>query len=173
MMGKVLNKKFFSRPALIVAPELLGKFLVRRIGNREISSMITEVEVYEGLKDRAAHSFKGLTKRNAPLFGEPGYWYIYFIYGIFWMLNVVTHEPNYPSGILIRGTADASGPGRLTRYFKIDNRFYAKPVSKETGLWIEDRGIKIEQENIKRSKRIGVEYAGKYWANRKYRFFVD
>lgn len=169
-MAKVLTKKFFDRPTLEVAQELLGKFLVRKYQGTIISSMITEVEAYDGPHDKAAHGSKGLTPRNKALFGEAGHWYVYFIYGIYWMLNTVCGKEGYPAGVLIRGVQDISGPGRLTRLFYIDGSFNGRSISKSSDLWIEDRGLKVNDKQIVRSKRIGVDYAGKYWAGRLYRF---
>lgn len=171
-MRKVLSSKFFSRSTLKVAKELLGKFLVRRIGNRKISGMITEVEAYIGPKDKASHASRGRTERNKIMFGKAGYWYVYFTYGMHWMLNIVTEKKGYPAAILIRGADCVRGPGRLTKFFKIDKSFNAKPANKITGLWIEDRNIKISPHLIKRGKRIGVDYAGK-WRNKPWRFYIQ
>ena len=67
--------------------------------------MITEVEVYDGLRDRGSHAAHGKTQRNSPMFGRAGYWYVYFTYGMHWLLNVVTRERNYPAAILLRAVA--------------------------------------------------------------------
>lgn len=171
-MRKILKPDFFNRPTLKVAEDLLGKFLVRKIGSKEISSMITEVEAYDGFNDKASHASRGRTLRNEVMFGEAGRWYIYFIYGMYWMLNIVTGPKNYPAAILIRGVADAKTPGKLTRYFEVDKSFNGKTASKATCLWVEDRGIKINLKNILKTKRIGVTYAGTYWASRHHRFLL-
>ncbi len=175
-MTNFLNRNFFNRSALTVAKEILGKFLIRRRGGKEIALMITEVEAYDGSKDRASHASCGKTERNKVMFGEAGNWYVYFTYGMHWMLNIVTGPKDYPAAILIRGTDKINGPGRITKYLKIDKKFNAKPANKKTGLWIEDRpacrtgrGVKIKPSMIKRGKRIGVAYAGK-WADKPYRF---
>ena len=170
-MSKVLSKNFFNRPTLKVARELLGKFLVRKIGRKKIEGMITEVEAYVGLKDKASHTSRGKTERNKVMFGKAGYWYVYFTYGMHWILNIVTERENYPAAILIRRVKGVNGPGRLTKFFKIDKIFNSKPANKITGLWIEDRGIKISPRLIKRGKRIGVDYAGE-WKDRLWRFYV-
>ncbi len=131
--------------------------------------MITEVEAYDGSKDKASHASRGKTERNKAMFGEAGNWYVYFTYGMHWMLNIVTGPKDYPAAILIRGTDKISGPARITKYLKIDKKFNAKPANKKTGLWTEDRGVKINPSMIKRGKRIGVAYAGE-WADKPYRF---
>jgi len=192
-MRKILKKEFYNRPALVVARELLGKFLVRQLGSKTVALMITEVEAYDGPEDKASHASRGKTERNKIMFGEAGNWYIYFTYGMHWMLNAVTGPENYPAAVLIRRAIFApqpsskvkysnilknirilkiiDGPARLTKFLKIDKKFNGKPADKKTGLWIEDRGIKISPARIKRGKRIGVDYAGN-WANKPYRFIL-
>jgi len=171
-MSRILEPDFYNRPTLIVAQDLLGKFLVRKIGNKEITSMIIEVEAYDGFKDKASHASKGRTLRNEVMFGEAGRWYVYLIYGMYWMLNIVTGPKNYPAAILIRGVKDADSPGRLTKYFKINKSFNGKIAYQSTGLWIEDRGVRIKPLEISRTKRVGIAYAGPLWAGRRYRFLI-
>lgn len=181
MKNKKLDEKFFNRPTLTVATTLLGKFLVRRLGKKEIAMVITEVEAYDGFKDRASHASRGKTARNAPMFGGPGHWYVYFTYGMHWMLNVVTREAGYPAAVLIRGgivldeknkVINLNGPAKLTKFLKIDGKLNDLPASVKTGLWIEDRGVKIPARNMHRGPRIGINYAGKYWAARPWRLLL-
>ncbi len=172
MRPVILSPKFFNRDSHKVAKELLGKFLVRRVGHKELSSMITEVEVYDGPNDLASHASKGLTSRTSVMFSHPGYWYVYLCYGIHFMLNIVTREHGYPAAILIRGVEDAVGPGRLTKYFNINKSLNAKKVSKENNLWVEDRGVKINKSEILETPRIGVSYAGADWSKRPLRFVI-
>ncbi|MBI2050914.1 MAG: DNA-3-methyladenine glycosylase [Parcubacteria group bacterium] len=171
-MGAIVKQVFFNRPTLKVAEELLGMFLVRRIGSREISLPITEVEAYDGFNDKASHASRGNTLRNAPMFGDAGFWYVYLVYGMHWMLNIVTGAREYPAAILIRGAGSINGPAKLTKALSITKTFNAKPASRITGLWIEDRGVVVKKSDIKRLPRIGVDYAGPVWAKRKYRFVV-
>lgn len=172
MNRRQLNSNFFKRSAVKVAKSLLGKFLVRRIGQKVLSARITEVEAYDGFQDRASHAFRGLTKRNFPMFGPPGVWYVYFTYGMHWMLNIVTGRRGYPSAVLIRGVEGISGPARLAKFFKIDKKFNNLPANKKTGLWIEERGSKIKKYQIKRGPRIGVAYAGPVWSKKPWRFYI-
>ena len=172
MRGKILSADFFNRPTLTVAKELIGKFLVRKIGSRRIVSMITEVEAYDGFYDQASHASRGRTDRNAVMFGGAGCWYVYLIYGMYWMLNIVTGPKDYPAAILIRGVVDASGPGRLTKFFKINHRFNSKLASRSSDLWIEGREMKIPQRLIKRGPRVGVAYAGQIWSRKPWRFYI-
>ena len=178
--------EFFNRPTLKVARGLLGKFLVhqfprrsalnlRNSARREISAMITEVEAYIGLKDRASHASRGKTKRTEIMFGKSGRWYIYLVYGMHYCLNIVTEKENYPAAILIRsvkiGDKEIKGPGRVSKYFQINKKFNGKFADETTGLWIEDRGVKINPRDIKRGKRIGVDYAGT-WKDRLWRVYL-
>ncbi|MEK7636447.1 MAG: DNA-3-methyladenine glycosylase [Patescibacteria group bacterium] len=175
-MRKILSKTFFQRNTLAVARELLGKFLVRKIGKREIAGIITDVEAYDGLNDKASHASRGKTKRNEVMFRAGGVWYVYCVYGMYEMLNIVTREKGYPSAILIRGVlADdvlykkTNGPGKLTKFFCIKRSLNENQAQKNSGLWIEDRGIKIK--NFLRGKRIGIDYAGA-WKHRLWRFYI-
>jgi len=169
---RVLRRDFFDRPALTVARELLGKYLVRRLpGGRIEALMIAEVEAYDGFRDKASHAHRGRTGRNAPMFGAAGQWYVYFVYGIHWMLNAVTGPEGYPAAVLVRGLEGCAGPARLTKRLRIDRRQNGLLVSRRSGLWIEDRGMSLPPRRIGRGSRIGVAYAGA-WAAKPYRFFL-
>mgnify|MGYP001580176199 FL=1 len=175
-MRKVLSKKFFQRNTLAVARGLLGKFLVRKIGDKEAFGMITEVEAYNGLSDKASHASRGKTKRNSVMFQAGGAWYVYCVYGMHEMLNIVTREKEYPAAILIRGVLvhdvlykKTNGPGKLTKFFHIERNLNGKSASKKTSLWIEDRGIKFKK--ILRGRRVGVDYAG-MWKRKLWRFYI-
>jgi len=171
-MRTVLEKEFFERPAPAVAPELLGMYLVRRSGATEHAYMITEVEAYEGYDDRASHASKGKTARTAVMFGPPGRWYVYLVYGMHEMLNVVTGADGHPAAVLIRGVEGIEGPGRLTKRLGITRAENTLPATKATGLWIEDRGVRIAPHQIQKTPRIGVAYAGE-WAHKPWRFVLD
>lgn len=175
---RVLDANFFDRSALAVARGLLGKYLVRRlpavrhgVGRKTTALMITEVEAYDGFHDKASHARRGETARNAPMFGPAGHWYVYFTYGMHWLLNVVTGRRGYPAAVLIRGVAGLSGPARLTKALRVDKAQNGKRASRATGLWIEDRGMRIPSIKIRRAPRIGVDYAG-VWAKKPYRFYL-
>jgi DNA-3-methyladenine glycosylase len=171
MQHTVLDQEFFGRPALAVARELLGKYLVRRVGGWSIAARIHETEAYVGPHDLACHAAKGHTPRTSVMFGPAGVWYVYFIYGIHWMLNVVTESEGFPAAVLLRGAGDWPGPARLTKALRIDRRLNGRPASPESGLWIEDRGETIRRTLIRRTPRIGVDYAGP-WAAKPYRFLL-
>ncbi|MBT2406316.1 MULTISPECIES: DNA-3-methyladenine glycosylase [unclassified Streptomyces] len=97
-----LPRSFFDRPVLTVAPDLLGRTLVRRTPDGLLELRITEVEAYEGEADPGSHAYRGRTPRNASMFGPPGHAYVYFIYGMWFSLNVVCGPPGHASGVLLR-----------------------------------------------------------------------
>ncbi|MBI3634090.1 MAG: DNA-3-methyladenine glycosylase [Candidatus Yonathbacteria bacterium] len=168
---KILSQNFFERDTLTVARELLGKYLVKKIRGNEIAMMITEVEAYDGFEDKASHAHKGETARNKPMFGKAGVWYVYLVYGMHEMLNIVTGRKGYPAAVLIRGVEGIAGPGRLTKFLKITRAQNNTLAGRKSGLWIEDRGVVINNKRIKKTSRIGVLYAG-VWAKKKYRFLL-
>lgn len=170
-MRKVLDSRFFNRATLIVARELLSCFLCRRIGKRNIRRRIIEVEAYNGPKDRASHAHRGETPRNRVMFGKGGVWYVYFTYGMHWMLNVVTGPIGYPAAVLIRGVEGVEGPARVTKFFKIGRKHNRTRASRQSGLWIESSGAKPLSQKIKATPRVGVAYAGK-WSEKPYRFVL-
>jgi DNA-3-methyladenine glycosylase len=173
MRPKVLPLSFFNRTTSVVARELLGKFLVRSRDGKEEAFQITEVEVYDGFKDKGSHASRGKTKRNALMFGKAGYWYVYFTYGMHWMLNIVTREEEYPAAILIRGVDGINGPARLTKKLAIDGALNGFTATKKNGLWIEDRGVVILSRQIKKGPRVGIAYAGEEWAAKPWRFWIE
>jgi len=165
-------RDFQSDDTLRLARMLLGKTLVLRRGSTHEAHLITEVEAYDGPDDRASHACRGRRPRNAVMFGPGGNWYVYLVYGIHEMLNLVTGPEGYPAAVLIRGLDSVSGPGRLTRHLGIDRRFNGLSSSPETGLHIEDRSDEDRPHSILCSARIGVDYAGPVWARKPYRFLI-
>lgn len=131
---------------------------------------INEVEAYDGPHDLANHASKGKTPRTEIMFEKGGFFYIYFVYGIHWMLNVVVGEKEYPAALLIRGAGHLSGPARLTKFLEIDGGFNKLKAEPATGLWFEDRGESVDKSEIIRAPRIGVDYAGPEWSHAPYRF---
>jgi DNA-3-methyladenine glycosylase len=173
--GSILPQSFYARPAAIVAKELIGKYLVRRIGvggNDEHALLITETEAYVGAHDLACHGRFGLTNRTRVMFGPAGRWYVYFIYGMYWMLNIVTGDEGAPEAVLFRAAGDYTGPGKLCRELAIDKRLYGATAELASGLWIEDRGYRLKRGALKRTPRIGVDYAG-VWKDKLLRFVLE
>ncbi len=172
-MKKILGAKFYCRSAQLVARELLGKYLVVIDGKKIISRMITEVEAYDGPEDLASHASRGRrTKRNEIMYGSGGFWYVYLVYGLHRMLNIVTGEKDYPAAVLIRSVEGVIGPGRVTKFYGLGREFNSQSARKQSGLFIEDRGKQIKPADIKTSARIGVDYAGPVWSRKQYRFFL-
>ena len=167
---KKLPQAFFERKTLVVAQELIGKYLIRELDGKIVRQKITETEAYVGPHDLACHSSRGKTQRNEPMFCEAGTIYVYFTYGMHWMLNIVTEEKDFPAAVLIRGTEDVSGPARLTKALKIDKNLNGLKLGRKTGLWIED-GPSPAKNNILRTPRIGISYAGE-WVDKPYRFLL-
>ena len=168
---RILDESFFCRDTRVVARELLGKFLVCRIGKNERALMITETEAYDGPRDKASHAHRGKTTRNAVMFGEAGRFYVYLVYGMYYMLNIVTGNNGYPAAVLIRGAGECDGPGKLTKTLRIKLQQNGKKAKQSSGLWIEDRSVVILKQQIQKTPRIGVAYAGE-WENKPYRFVL-
>jgi DNA-3-methyladenine glycosylase len=170
--GRILEADFFARPTALVARELLGMALVRRQGRARRCSMIIETEAYLGPHDLASHSSRGRTARTEVMFGPAGRFYVYRIYGLHWMLNIVTGGNGRGAAVLIRGIACASGPARLTAAMNIDGSFTGLRADPRTGLWFEDTGACLRNRDVLRTPRIGVDYAGPIWAQKKLRYVV-
>ena len=169
-MNRILPQEFFNRPTVEVARDLLGKHLVRVIDGERIMLPIMEVEAYDGFDDRASHAHKGQTERNAVMFGEAGYWYVYLVYGMHFMLNIVTGPKDYPAAVLIRGAGGVVGPGRITKHLRVDKTQNGVRSDLASGLFLEESGVVVPPRQVKRTPRIGVAYAGPVWSQKKYRF---
>jgi DNA-3-methyladenine glycosylase len=165
----VLGPAFFEMPADVVARELLGRALVRRIRGKRVALTILETEAYLGPHDLACHAARGRTTRTEVMYGPPGTLYIYFVYGLHWMLNVVTGAEGEPAAVLIRSAGGVSGPARLTRTLRIDGALNGRLAEPGSGLWFETG--KGSCKAIA-TPRIGVDYAGPRWSARKLRFLV-
>jgi DNA-3-methyladenine glycosylase len=168
-----LEIDFFARPADVVAPELLGVILSRTCNGDLRRARLIEVEAYLGPKDLACHASKGLTNRTQVLYGPPGRAYVYFIYGMQWMFNIVTLHEGGGNAVLVRGAepldgwdVDLTGPGKLARAFDI--------TSAENGLDLIRGDLWLESDEqysprIIKTKRIGVDYA-RHWKDRLLRY---
>ena len=168
----VLGKDFFNRPVQRVARELLGNDLCVIQENRRIIKMtVNETEAYDGEKDLACHASMGKTPRNEVMYGEAGVIYLYLCYGMHWLLNIVCGDNGYPAAVLLRGTHEVKGPGRLTKRLGIDGRLNRKTAIRSNGLWFEQK--KTACFDIKTGPRVGVAYAGEYWAKKPYRFWFS
>jgi len=183
-------RDFFARPAPQVAPELLGCLLVRCWDGQRLAGVITEVEAYQGVDDQACHARAGKTARNAVMFGGPGKAYVYFTYGMHWMLNLVCEAEGLPAAVLIRAIrpveglevmrmlrptlADKpgwlNGPAKLTQALAIGREQNGVDVcSEDEGLWVE-KGISVPAEEVETTPRIGIGYAPEPWLSLPWRW---
>jgi DNA-3-methyladenine glycosylase len=136
---KALDCTFFNRPAEKVANDLIGCALNWKNGDQSEARIITETECYTRPDDLASRAAKGQTKRNAPMFGHSGTFYVCFVHGVHWMLNVVTGPLGYPAAVLIRGVEGILGPGRLTKALSIHGNLNGKAANKKAGVWFSER----------------------------------
>lgn len=171
-MNKILGQEYFNQDTIKIAKDLLGKHLVKQEKQGLKKLIIKETEAYLGEKDKACHAHSGKTDRTKVMYGPPGVWYVYLIYGMYDMLNIVTEEKNTPCAVLIRSAGEHDGPGILTRELNINRSYNNKPANKKTGLWIEDNKNKISKDQINSSPRIGVDYAEE-WADKPLRFTLE
>ncbi|WP_298015255.1 DNA-3-methyladenine glycosylase [uncultured Castellaniella sp.] len=172
-----LDRAFYDRPAITVAPDLLGRLLIHATPEGPRIGRIVEVEAYLGPTDLAAHTSRGRTARTRAMFGPPGHAYVYLIYGMYHCINAVTGPEGSGTAVLLRALAPvsgldkaANGPGRLCKAMDITLDHYGIDLCSDT-LWIaEDESPR--PASIVASPRIGVDYAGE-WADKPLRFHVD
>jgi DNA-3-methyladenine glycosylase len=169
-------RSFFERGTLTVARALIGMHLVHDDGRTVRAGRIVETEAYLGPRDLAAHSARGRTRRTEVMFGPPGHAYVYFIYGCWNCLNVVTGRVGVPHAVLLRALEPLGdlaegtwGPGLLCRALRIDRRLNGVDLLGDE-LWLESPQRRQPAGRIARARRIGVDYAGD-WAQRPWRFF--
>lgn len=182
-----LPHSFYEQKTIDVAKQLLGKYLVRKHPEGKTIGRIVETEAYIGPQDLACHASRGRTARTEVMFGPAGRAYVYFIYGFYNMLNLVTEATNYPAAVLIRAVEPmdgielmktrrqngslrnlASGPGKLCQAFAVDRTLNGADLSGNV-LYVEDRSEPAVK--IRATPRIGVDYAGK-WKSKPYRFLI-
>jgi DNA-3-methyladenine glycosylase len=185
----LLNRNFYNRPTLEVANDLVGKKLVRRMDGVELSGIIVETEAYIGVQDSACHAHRGRTERNAVMFGPPGCAYVYFTYGMHYLLNLVTEEEDNPCAVLLRsieplsgleemqarrkrhGKELTNGPAKLCQALNIDKSFNGWDVTRGDKLWVEnhqhDRPLTVLS-----TPRIGIAYARKKDREARWRFIL-
>lgn len=163
-----LDSSFFDRKAEHVARDLIGCHLVRKRA-RHLKCTITETEAYVGPHDLACHASRGRTSRTEPMFGLPGTLYVYRIYGLHWMLNVVTGPIGYPAAVLLRSAGGIAGPGRLAKALGVTGALNGRVVGVQSGVWFTAR-LQSAPVQILRMPRIGVHYAGPIWSAAPLRF---
>jgi DNA-3-methyladenine glycosylase len=170
---KKLAQSFFQRPADEVAQALIGKILVRRLDGKLLRARIIETEAYLGPDDLASHASKGLTRRTEVLFGPAGRAYVYLIYGMYEMLNVVAGAAGQGQAVLFRAAdplddwkADLSGPGRLTRALQITRLQNGLDLTRTQIYFLDDPEY---QPAVRTAKRVGIDYA-LHWKDAPLRF---
>lgn len=176
---RILARSFYDRDTVLVAKELLGKHLVHVSEGVKRVGRIVEVEAYLGPHDLAAHSARGWTERNKVMFGPPGYAYVYFIYGMYYCMNVVTEREGHASAVLLRAVQPVKniedrtqGPGLLCRAMHIDKRLNGHDLlSNNFYIAEEEGGLASAPTVIVKRPRVGVDYA-KHWARRHLRFYI-
>jgi len=173
----VLGPGFFAGGTLAVAEDLVGKLLVRETDHDVRWGRLIEVEAYCGPEDRAAHSWRGLTRRTMVMYGPPGRAYVYFIYGMHNCLNFVTQPEGAPQAVLVRalepgpGVGRCSGPGLVCKALEIDRSLNGAPLE-PPALYVVDDGFRPAPGAVVRTPRIGVGYADR-WADLPWRFCLD
>ena len=175
-MGPIIEAKVLQEQKTVaLARWLLGKHLVRRHADGATDArMIVETEAYDGERDQACHARAGRTPRTQVLYQPGGIWYVYLCYGIHEMLNLVVGPADWPAAILIRGVEGAIGPGRVTKALTINRQLNtANATSDVSGLWLEDRGVRVPRTIVETTPRIGVDYAGPIWTMKPWRFRFD
>lgn len=173
MASLKLQHPFFSQSALVAAPALVGTIMVRNVAGTLRRARIIEVEAYLGPKDLASHASKGRTARTEVMFGPPGRAYVYFIYGMHWMFNVVVGEEGNAEALLIRAArplddwnVDLSGPAKLARAFAITHEVNGTDVTMNDVCFLAEPHYR---PRINRTRRIGIDYA-RHWKNRLLRY---
>ncbi len=183
--ARLLSSAFFARDTVKVAPDLLGKYLIRLTDSGRIIGRIVEVEAYRGSDDPASHAFRGLTPRNKPMFGDPGHAYVYFTYGNHYCLNITTQKAGMPGAVLLRALEPVegvdvmrrfrpnvpdseltNGPGKLTKALAIDKSLNEQDMTIRGPLFVADPG-KGDME-IWSSTRVGIREG----LDRLWRFYI-
>lgn len=169
-MNKRLKKEYFRQPATVLAPDLVGKLLCRKVNGEILRYRITETECYYSEQDTACHASKGKTERTKVLYMQGGTAYVYLCYGMHSLFNVVTGEEGFPEAVLIRGVEGFNGPGKLTKAMGIDRSLNEIDMTVSDELWLEDDGMKPAYRT---AKRVGIDYAEEKDRNILWRYIMD
>jgi len=188
----ILPREFYLRPVQIVAREMLGKRLVHLVGNQRVGGIIVEAEAYDDEQDLACHARVGKTERNKAMYFQGGHAYVYFTYGMHWMLNCVTGKVGYPSAVLIRSIipnegldfiknqrANAlekvwcNGPAKLTKALAITGTLNGSDLCDLKGTLSVEYGVEISDNMVMTTPRIGIQSTPEPWLSKPWRFVVD
>jgi len=166
-----LDEAFFRQDALFVAPALAGAYVCRRLADgRVMRGLITETEAYRGEEDGACHARAGRTHRTEMLYRAGGCSYVYLVYGLHWLFNVVTGRADQPQGVLIRALeAPLDGPAKWTRAFGVTGAQNGLLLPSSDEIWLE-AGI---SRPVRTAPRVGVDYAPEPWKSMPWRFMID
>ncbi len=180
-----LPRAFYARPTLAVARDLLGQRLVHIHDGERLSGIICECEAYIGEADTACHAWHGRTPRTEVMYAAPGHAYVYFTYGMHWMLNVVTERAGFPAAVLIRAITPtegvpamrrlrgreplADGPAKLCQALGIDRALNGADLVTGDALFVE-RMPRVRDERVARTPRIGIQNADRTARGRLWRF---
>lgn len=188
----ILSRSFYIQPTLAVARQLLGKYLVHNTVQGKLVGKIVETEAYIGPRDKASHSYGGkMTERNKAEFLIGGHVYIYLVYGMYWQMNITTEDSDVLGCVLIRALEPiggleqmkalrynkdtrnlTNGPGKLCMAMQLDKSLYGVDLANNKIIYLEDRGDRVRLSGVISCARIGIDYAGPYWAKRKWRFYI-
>jgi DNA-3-methyladenine glycosylase len=186
-----LDAAFFDTPVLIVARDLLGKRLVRMLDGERLAGIICETEAYRGEEDLACHARAGRTLRTQVMYGPPGHAYVYFTYGMHWMLNFVCGPPGFPAAVLLRAILPTegletiaarragqkpkqwtNGPAKICQSLGIDSNLNGHPLfNLQSELWVET-APSIPDEWVKIGPRIGIPNVPEPWRSKPWRFLA-
>jgi len=189
MKRQILSADFYNRPVVNIARELLGMRLVRILDTTRIAGIIIETEAYDGENDLACHAHVGKTRRNEVMFGPPGHAYVYFTYGMHWLLNCVTGQEGYPAAVLIRSIYPTenveaiterrlpakekdwcNGPAKLTKALNIDKQLNGMNLcSPKSTIFIEN-SESIPEKFVHISPRVGISSVPEPWRSKPWHF---
>lgn len=191
MSPSPLPEDFYRRPVVEVARDLLGARLVRILDGRIIGGWIVETEAYMGESDLASHARAGRTPRTEVMYGPPGRAYVYFIYGVHWMFNVVTGPAGDPNAVLIRALVPSegldfiamrrqgrpqdwtNGPARLCQALQIDQRLNGADLTRKTGELVIETGVQIADAQVIVGPRVGIDSVPEPWRSKSWRWRID
>jgi DNA-3-methyladenine glycosylase len=186
-----IERQFFNRPTLLVARELLGTRLVRLEGGERTAGLIIETEAYIGEEDLGCHASAGYTPRTQVMFGPPGHAYVYFTYGMHWMLNFVTEAEGFPAAVLIRGILPTegidriaarragqpkeqwtNGPAKICQSFSINRAHNGTDLCVHEAELFVEYGVSIPDSSVTKGPRVGLNSVPEPWKSLPWRFFT-
>ncbi len=189
-----LSRNFFQRNTVVITKELLGKRLVRVENGQRLAGYILEAEAYRGEEDLGCHARAGYTPRTRVMYGSPGYAYVYFTYGMHWMLNFVTEQEGFPAAVLIRAlhpcegldiiavrrkgqpfTRWTDGPAKICQALNITGGMNGIDLCNSTSELFVENGFPSEaifENNVTVSPRVGLNSVPEPWKSIRWRFIL-